>query len=146
MGKRGVIKDKLVFVVMCAILIAAFLGWKGCDMKFGGLGNGRPNNNQRLEKQDKDRETDAGEENPEEVRENRPAVSVVKLYLGRRGVSADRITWYDADRFAGYIRQLKENGIREVHYTLLPDSIERYEEKWAEELKKANMRSYIETD
>ena len=71
---------------------------------------------------------------------------VIKLFLGRKGVTEDQQTWYDIGEFATFIKDLQEKGVEEVHYMLLPDGIERYEERWAQELKKANMRSYIGTD
>jgi hypothetical protein len=138
------VKDKVVFVAMCIVLIALFLGWKSCGLPSGNGGGGMSQQGMPLlpdSAKSLPKSPEAEQENTGETKE-----TVVKLYLGRRGVSADQITWYDADQFASYIKQLKEKHVREVHYTLLPDSIERLEKRWDAELKKANMKNYIEAD
>jgi len=150
--------DQAFFVLLCLVLLALFIIVKSWDLKFGvgpenGAGpvSGQPSvDNQHPESQ----------QSPDLHERNSTATSVqslpkpsniVKLFLGRRGVSDDKIVWHDADQFADFIKQLKDQGIKEVHYLLLPDSIERYEEKWKEELKKAKLiyaelQNDIETD
>lgn len=139
MAKQSGFKDKVVFVILGVALVLLFLAWKGFQLS---TGTG-------------DRQTDLPTplQNAENAKQNSDvpeqetsSLPVAKLFLGRRGVSEDQITWHGEEEFVDFIRQLQEKGVKEVHYTLLPDSIERYEEKWSRELKQANMRSYIETD
>ena len=142
--------DRVVFVVVSFVVLILLVFWRGCDMKIGGdPGTGQPDSTIQATDTPQDPDAvvkesnDPDEQQPSEPTEPSP---VVKLFLGRKGVSEDQATWYDMADFAGYIKQLQDKGVKEVHYTLLDDSIERYEERWAEELKKANMRSYIQTD
>jgi hypothetical protein len=142
---------KVRFTALCLALLLLFLLIKTWDFKFGdGPGIGpinidSQNDNQDLETlQPQNLQEQKSNENVAQSPSDPPKVA--KLYLGRQGVSDNQTAWYDIDEFADFIKQLKDNGIREVQYTLLPDSIERYEKKWAEELGKANMRGYIETD
>ena len=151
MSKLKNLSDRIFFILLCVVLLGLFLMYKSCDLKYGDdQGNGwpaigNPNDNQNDET---DQNTDSQEKKSPltDLQPSSGLSKIAKLFLGRQGISDDQVSWYDADQFADLIQQLKDRGIREVQYTLLPDSIERYEEKWAEELKKANMRSYIETD
>lgn len=144
MAKQSGLKDKVVFIILGVILLLIFLGWKGFDLLNG---TGDPESEafrQEMVEQIESLENSAQKSSsPDAEAEKLP---IVKLFLGRRGVSEDQITWHDVEEFDDYIRQLQEKGVKEVHYTLLPDSIERLEEKWDDELKQANMRSYIEAD
>ena len=146
MNKLKNLIDRAIFLVISITLLILFVFWRGCDMK--GPGNGPP---AKSSKQEATSDADSAKLKsavPDIQAPTEPSApsNVAKLYLGRKGVSEDQVTWHDMGEFAGFIKQLQGRGIKEVQYTLLPDSIERYEEKWAEELKKANMRSYIATD
>ena len=151
MSKLRNLSDKAFFVFICVVLLVLFSFFKGWNIKFGGgsgdgsfgvhgqNGNQYPHQEQSPDSQEQNSATTVTQSSPEPPK-------IAKLFLGRRGVSDDQVTWHDAAQFADFIKQLKSQGIREVQYTLLPDSIERYEEKWVEELKKANIRGYIEAD
>jgi len=142
MAKKSDFKDKIVFVILGVTLLLLLSLWKGYQLTTdtgGGLAQNQQNK-EFAEFKSKENATQKSNVSPNEV----PNLPVAKLFLGRRGVSEDQITWHDVEQFGAFIKQLQQKGVREVHYTLLPDSIERYEEKWAEELKQANMRSYIE--
>ena len=152
MGKQSSIKDKAVFVILCVVLIAVFLGWKSCGthpgrpgLQQGALHWSEDNKSQSPPKMDGNDVGGTGTEKTGagETKENK---TEIKLYLGDRGVTEDQATWYDADQFADYIRQLQEKGVKEVKYSLLPDSIERLEKQWDAALKNANMKNYIEPD
>jgi len=149
--------DKAFFILLCVVLLALLVLYKSWDFKFGaGPGNGDdPGNGQ----QNVDSQNQVSLQTSDSQEQKSTATSlqssetskIAKLFLGRRGVSDDRNVWHDADQFTDFIHQLKEKGIKEVHYVLLPDSIERYEEKWKEELKKAKLtyaelQNDIETD
>jgi len=155
--------DRLIFLVICVVLLTLLVLWKGCDMKGGGLGIGLPGGqpgghlggqqesqaNGQPDDQAKQHDQLASVSKPQEQKNTSlvaatDSVPIAKLFLGDKGITEDLITWHDMDEFADYIKQLQEKGIKEVHYTLLPDSIPRYEESWEAELKKANMRSYEE--
>jgi hypothetical protein len=144
MSKKSDFKDKIVFVVLGVSLLLLLSLWNGYKLMTGTSGNSS---------QDQQKESVAERQNDKNTVQKSnispakpPNFPIAKLFLGRRGVSEDQITWYDVEQFGAFIKQLQKKGVKEVHYTLLPDSIERYEEKWAEELKQANMRSYIEAD
>ncbi|MCL2622618.1 MAG: hypothetical protein FWD31_03035 [Planctomycetaceae bacterium] len=150
MNKLKNLIDRAIFLVISVALVILLVFWKGCDMKMGGgvPGNGHPGN---MLNHEMPPVPDASKEKPvapdmQVPSEPSAQANIVKLVLGRKGVSEDQATWHDIDDFSGYVKQLQDKGVKEVHYALLPDSIERYEERWAEELKKANMRSYIQTD
>ena len=139
--------DRAIFLVLCVVMIALFVFWKGCDMK--GPGKGQPDgktDTHQLQEGATDLGSPEQKSNISDVTPPSESSNVVKLFLGRKGVSENQATWYDIGEFAGFIKQLQDRGVKEVHYSLLPDSIERYEERWAEELKKANLRSYINSD
>jgi hypothetical protein len=142
MSKKSDFKDKIVFVVLGVSLLLLLSLWKGYQLKTG------DGENTAQEQQDKELADFQNHENKPQKSNaspaNTPDLPVAKLFLGRRGVSEDQITWHDVEQFGAFIKQLQKKGVKEVHYTLLPDSIERYEEKWAEELKQANIRSYVE--
>ena len=151
MNKLKNLIDRAIFFLLSVALVILLIFWKGCDMK--GPGDGQPGSQPSNSQQ---QGTIQGQDTPEQKSTDpdvqpqsgmsEPSSKIVKLFLGRKGVSEDRVNWHDLADFADYIKQLQDKGIAEVNYTLLPDSIERYEERWAEELKKANMRSYINTD
>ena len=144
--------DRVVFVVVSVALVILLVFWRGCDLKMGiGPGKGQPANTQQHtstydEDMPEQKSSFSNVQQIDEMSASSEQPNVVKLFLGRKGISEDQTNWHDMGDFANYIKQLQDKGIKEVHYTLLPDSIERYEEKWADELKKANMRSYIQTD
>ena len=144
MAKKSDFKDKIVFVVLGVTLLLLFSLWKGYQLKTGSGSKStqEQQNNELTELQTKVNTAQRSNISPAET----PDLPITKLFLGRRGVSEDQITWHDVEQFGAFIKQLQKKGIKEVHYTLLPDSIERHEEKWTKELKQANMRSYIETD
>ena len=152
MNKLKNMIDRTIFFVVSVTLVFLLVFWKGCDMKMGvGPGIGQPGNTQQHTSiQDGDalvqKSTSSVVQQSDDLSASSEPSNVVKLFLGRKGISEDQVTWHDMGDFTGYIMQLQDKGIKEVHYTLLPDSIERYEERWADELKKANMRSYIQTD
>ena len=149
--------DKAFFFLLCVVLLALFITIKSCDLKFGvGPGNGTGTENGQLSVDSTNDNQNNGKQQNLDSQEQKSTATpvqpspepskIAKLFLGRQGISEDLENWHDVDQFVDFITKLKAQGIREVQYTLLDDSIERYEEKWAEELKKANMRSYIETD
>ena len=148
--------DRVIFLVVSVALVILFVFWKGCDMKGPGPGGGQPIGKPGTTGMSTDMDSSEQKSNVAELHEQKSSVSntdteptpIAKLFLGGKGkgISEDRVNWHDIGEFADFIKQLQDRGVKEVHYTLLPDSIERYEERWAEELKKANMRSYINTD
>ena len=149
--------DKAFFVLLCVVLLALFIMIKSCDLKFGvgpGNGDGTDNGQSKIDSSNDNQNevTQQSSDSQKQVSTVTPTQSpsepskIAKLFLGKRGISEDQDTWYDADQFADFISRLKAHGIREVQYTELGDSIPSLEKRWAEELKKANMRSYIETD
>ena len=142
MSKKSDLKDKIVFVVLGVSLLLLLSFWKGYQLTTGtGVNSSQEQQNKELaDFQSKESEVRKSNISPTKT----PDLPIAKLFLGRLGISEDQITWHDVEQFGAFIKQLQQNGVKEVHYTLLPDSIERYEEKWAEELKQANMRSYVE--
>jgi len=142
MAKKSDFKDKIVFVVLGVTLLLLLSLWKGYQLTTDTGGNSaqEQQNKELTDFLNKEKTTQKSNVSPTET----PDLPIAKLFLGRRGISEDQITWYDVEQFGAFIKQLQQKGIKEVHYTLLPDSIERYEGKWAEELKQANMRSYVE--
>ena len=140
MGKTSSIRDKAVFIVMCVLLAALFLGLKTCSMSTPGQPGVQEAEQffQEIEQEN----TKSGSKDTKDDTQSK----VAKLYLGRQGVSADRVTWHEADQFADYVRQLQESGVKEVQYSLMPDSIERIEKQWETALKNANMKNYVEAD
>ena len=134
--------DRVIFLILCVVILTLFVLWKGCDLKMGTPGLGLPGGGQGQGWAP----NGTTQENKDDSSDTQLVTPSIKLYLGRQGISEDQVTWHDMDQFADYIKQLQEKGIKEVRYTLLPDSIERYEKKWEEELKKANLRSYTENN
>jgi len=150
MSKLRKLSDKAFFILLCVVLLTLFVFFKSWNFKFGGgpgigtgpgTGNGQQSDDPQ--KQGSYQSPDSPEQkSPRTPSQPSPGPSkIARLYLGRQGVSEDQVKWYDMEQFADFIRQLKDKGIKEVYYTLLEDSIERYEEKWREELKKAKMTS-----
>ena len=148
--------DRVVFILLCVVLIVLFAFWKGgCNMGNGpgiGLPGGQPGGHAKPGEP-----SEGGQGQPTQdpaPQAQQPGIpgtgtdsaSIANLFLGRKGVSEDKTTWHDIDEFADFIKQLQEKGVKGVQYTLLDDSIERYEERWTEELKKANMQGFINTD
>ena len=136
--------DKIIFALLCMILLVIFIFWKGLGLKQGGPGDHTGQTIRDVSESDtKNTQSDpnsVGQKSSiDQVLPLAEPPKVAKLFLGRRGVSEDQEVWRDIEYFADFIQQLKDRGIKEVHYTLLSDSIERYEEKWKEELKKAKM-------
>ena len=142
--------DKIFFILLCVVLLALFIMLKCWDFKFGlgpgngtGTGNGQQSFDNRVNNQNGDMQQnpDSPEQKPTATptQPSPKPSNIVKLFLGRQGVSEDKTNWRDADQFSGFLQQLKGKGVKEVYYVLLPDSIERYEEKWKEELKKAKL-------
>jgi hypothetical protein len=119
-------------------------------MGFKGPGDGSGRTGTGVNRIDPDQQQDAtqnpnsqGQESksPQATLPSEPP-KMVKVFVGRQGVSEDQVTWFDGDQegqFAEFLQQLKDKGIKEVHYLLLPDSIERFEEMWKEELIKAKL-------
>jgi len=150
------LSDRIFFFLLCVVLLILFLLIKGLEFKGPGHGTGLgPGHGQSSILQPNDSQKEAAQQNRNSPEQNPTAIpvqtsseppNVARLFLGRQGISEDQETWHVADQFADFIKQLQARGVKAVYYTLLDNSIERYEEKWAEELKKANMRSYIEAD
>jgi len=145
MNKLKNLIDKGVFVVLCVVLLAIFMIWKGIGLKQGGPGDGTGQTTSEVSQPDTQQDPDSEDQNSmaAQVTPSTELLKVAKLFLDKQGVSEDQVKWYDGDHFADFIQKLKDNGIKEVHCTLLPESIERYENKWKEELKKAKM-TYVE--
>ena len=141
--------NRVIFLVVCAALVILLVFWMGKGPGNGpgsGPGNGSGSGQVLQSQISPGQKTDTPDVLPPAEPPPLEPIKIVKIFLGRKGVSKDRITWHDIHEFADFIRQLQKEEVKEVHFTLLPDSIERYEKKWSEELKKANMRSYISTD
>lgn len=127
----------LLMVIAILLLVIAFHIGRGVRLANQGQGDGQ-HHIQMVN----------AENHPEEDVNNKQQLplSVVKVYLGKRGVSDDLANWHDEDKFAEFIQSCQDKGYKEIQYKLMPDSIERLEKRWSEELKKANMKNYVEAD
>lgn len=128
----------LLMIIAILLLVIAFNIGRGVRM--AGLNQGQSEGQQHIQLINA-----AVEKNGLNI-ESQFSNAVLKVYLGKRGVSEDLATWYGEDQFAEFIKACQDKGFKEIQYKLIPDSIERIEKRWSDELKNAGMKSYVEAD